>query len=395
MSDASRDTSGLLTAIDLFAGAGGLTLAAQLCGIEVRAAVELDAHACSTYKNNLVDSATGFPKLIQGDINLLSWADVLECAQLAKGDCSLLLGGPPCQGFSTHRIKNAGVGDPRNELLVRYFDCVKSIRPLAFLVENVAGLLWKRHAGYIRRFYALAAESGYRVFKPVLLNSRDFGIPQNRKRVFILGFRADINVEPDWPPRPTHFSPHSAEVTVHGKPAWRTAATVFARAIKAKDPNRIHMNHSAALIEAFRSTPPNCGSRRDSQRTLECHRLHDGHKDVYGRIDPTRPGPTMTTACINPSKGRFVHPTANHGISARHAARFQTFPDHFIFEGGLMAAGRKIGNAVPIEQGRYILTVLRDAMISSSNNSLAQNNQPRQSIAANVSRQRAKSGRSN
>src|ERR1017187_1958263 len=372
MPDSRRNSSGLLTAIDLFAGAGGFSLAAQLSGIEVRAAVEIDPYACSTYRNNLVDAATGFPKLIEGDINLISWADVLEAAQLARGECSLLLGGPPCQGFSAHRINNAGVGDPRNELLVRYFDCVKSIQPWAFLVENVAGLLWTRHAAYLSRFYALAAQSGYKVFEPVLLNSRDFGIPQNRKRVFILGFRSDIKAEPAWPPQPTHFSPRSVEVTEQRKPAWRTAATVFGRAIKPKDPNRMHMNHSPALIEVFRSTPLNGGSRCDSQRTLECHRVHDGHKDVYGRIDPARPGPTMTTACINPSKGRFVHPTENHGLSARHAARFQTFPDHFIFEGGLMAAGRQIGNAVPVEQGQYMLSVLRDAIVTFLNQHSAQ-----------------------
>jgi len=70
----------------------------------------------------------------------------------------------------------------------------------------------------------------------------------------------------------------------------------------------------------------------------------------------------MTTACINPSKGRFVHPTEDHGICARHAARFQTFPDHFEFHGGLMAAGKQIGNAVPIDHGRYLLGIISDAI---------------------------------
>jgi DNA (cytosine-5)-methyltransferase 1 len=84
----------------------------------------------------------------------------------------------------------------------------------------------------------------------------------------------------------------------------------------------------------------------------------------------------MTTACINPSKGRFVHPTENHGISARHAARFQAFPDHFVFEGGLMAAGRQIGNAVPVEQGQRVLSGLRDAITAFLNKGLVQTNQP-------------------
>ena len=163
----------------------------------------------------------------------------------------------------------------------------------------------------------------------------------------------------------SHFSPDSEEVKKHRRPAWRTAGRVFSRPIRRDDPNRMHMNHSEALVEVFRKTPPNGGSRRESGRVLECHREHDGHKDVYGRIDPKRPGPTMTTACINPSKGRFVHPTKNHGISVRHAARFQTFPDSFEFDGGLTSSGKQIGNAIPIEHGEHILGILRDAILNS------------------------------
>jgi DNA (cytosine-5)-methyltransferase 1 len=368
MYNASRKKLGPLTAIDLFAGAGGLTLAAQRSGIEVRAAVEVDSHACATYRKNLVDETTGYPNLIEGDINELDWAELLKKAGLKLRECSLLLGGPPCQGFSTHRIKNAGVDDPRNELLVRYFECVAAIKPKAFLVENVPGLLWERHASYLQRFYSLATEAGYVVFEPVVLNSRDFGVPQNRKRVFLLGFRKDINVHLCWPPPATHYSPDSPEVKKHRKPKWRTAASVFSKRTKQDDPNQNHMNHSESLIEVFRSTPVNGGSRHESGRTLECHKAHNGHKDVYGRIDPRQPGPTMTTACVNPSKGRFVHPTEHHGITPRQAARFQTFPDHFYFEGGLMSAGKQIGNAVPVQQGQQILRLVRDALLNSSDN---------------------------
>ncbi len=363
MPDILRKPLGPLTAIDLFSGAGGFTLAAQLAGIEVRAAVELDKHAAATYELNLVDKATTYPRLINGDINHLTWDALLRKANLGRGECSILLGGPPCQGFSTHRINNAGVDDPRNELLVRYFDCVAEIRPRLFLVENVAGLLWKRHATYLERFYSLARKAGYRVFKPAVLNSRDFGIPQNRKRVFILGCRPDVQLDIPWPPKPTHFDPDSDEVRLKRLPQWRAAGEVFSKPMGANDPNNVHMNHSDALVEVFRKTPLNGGSRKDSGRILACHSKHDGHKDVYGRIDPTRPGPTMTTACINPSKGRFVHPTEHHGMTARHAARFQSFPDEFEFTGGLISAGKQIGNAVPIEHAQHILTMLRDGLL--------------------------------
>ncbi len=134
-----------------------------------------------------------------------------------------------------------------------------------------------------------------------------------------------------------------------------SSGVVFSNPLDHTDPNAIHMNHSEALVRAFESTPHNGGSRCDSGRILPCHSGHDGHSDVYGRIDPSKPGPTMTTACVNPSKGRFVHPTENHGITARHAARMQGFPDQFVFEGGLMAAGVQIGNAVPIGLGMATL----------------------------------------
>lgn len=94
---------------------------------------------------------------------------------------------------------------------------------------------------------------------------------------------------------------------------------------------------------------------------MACHQEHRGHSDVYGRIDPAKPGPTMTTACINPSKGRFVHPTLHHGITLRQAARLQTFPDWFMFRGGLMAGGVQVGNAVPVAMGAALLRPLREA----------------------------------
>ena len=128
---------------------------------------------------------------------------------------------------------------------------------------------------------------------------------------------------------------------------------------KIEDENGVHMNSSRELVDIFRATPLNGGSRKDSGRVLHCHKDHDGHKDVYGRIDARQPAPTMTTACINPSKGRFVHPRQHHGITVRQAARIQTFPDDFVFEGGLMAAGVQIGNAVPVRLGEVLIRALR------------------------------------
>jgi DNA (cytosine-5)-methyltransferase 1 len=345
--------------VDLFAGAGGLSLAAKDARHQVVAAVERDEHACATYKKNLMKGRSK-TRLYSDDILELS-PQTLKRRHFSSGtQCDLLLGGPPCQGFSAHRIKDAGVGDPRNKLVLRYFEFVKVLRPKAFLMENVPGILWPRHKSFLAALRREAKRAGYTMYEPVVLDARDYGVPQRRKRVFVLGVRSDIQLKSPWPPLPTHGSKQDVKANSALQP-WVPAREVFKK-VRSDDPNNIHMNHSPEMIKVFRSTPANGGSRHQSSRVLPCHADHDGHKDVYGRIDPRQPGPTMTTACVNPSKGRFVHPVANHGISVRHAARFQTFPDWFEFEGGLTAAARQIGNAVPVLLGKVLLTFLAKNM---------------------------------
>jgi DNA (cytosine-5)-methyltransferase 1 len=344
-----------LFACDLFAGAGGFSLGAIQAGLKISAAVEWDRHACTTYRANFIDSGLTECRLFEDDITALDPMTLKEEAGLQTSGCDLLLGGPPCQGFSTHRFKNAGVDDPRNALLLRYFEYVRALRPTVFLVENVPGLLWPRHQKYVEEFYRLAEVSGYGVLAPHVLNARDFGVPQNRRRVFILGYDAEkFSSQPEWPPSPTHADPKAN----NGLPHWLTSSAVFQKPALSCDPNNVHMQHGPDLIEAFKRTPLNGGSRSESGRVLPCHKKHDGHKDVYGRVDPNKPAPTMTTACINPSKGRFVHPTEPHGITVRQAARIQTFPDDFVFHGGLIAAGQQIGNAVPVELARLMVSHL-------------------------------------
>lgn len=357
------------TAIDLFSGAGGFTLSALTSGISVAAAVEIDKHSCATYRKNFIDSKPTPPILYEQDFLTLNWRAVLKEVNLNPGECDIVMGGPPCQGFSTHRIKDAGVDDPRNQLLLRYFDAVKAILPKVFVIENVSGLLWPRHQDYLNKLMLMARKLGYRIYGPTLLNARDYGVPQNRKRVFIVGIRNTLKGELQWPPPQTHYPSAFHNGLKDNMRAWETAQSVFDRSIDRTDPNAIHMNHTAKMIEIFQKTPHNGGSRHEAGRTLRCHEKHDGHKDVYGRVRLDRPGPTMTTACVNPSKGRFLHPFKNHGISVRHAARFQSFPDDFIFCGGLMASGQQIGNAVPPLLGKAILTqILRDVLLTEVSN---------------------------
>lgn len=348
----------LTTCVDLFSGAGGLSLAARNAGLTVIAAVEKSPKACATYRSNLLknDAST---TLYEGDILQIDPEALARKHFGRRSECDIVLGGPPCQGFSSHRLKNAGVGDPRNTLILRYFEFVRALKPKLFLMENVPGILWPRHRPFLDAFYAEAARAGYEVMRPETIDARDYGVPQRRRRVFILGVRKDLEFAAPWPPPTTHSE---APGPRGERKAWVPAKIVFSKPVKKDDPNNVHMMHSDALVKVFAATPHNGGSRNDSGRVLPCHKDHDGHSDVYGRINPEQPGPTMTTACINPSKGRFVHPTENHGITVRHAARFQTFPDDFVFSGGLMAAGEQIGNAVPVLLGQHLIASLSSGL---------------------------------
>lgn len=374
-----------LTAIDLFSGAGGFSLAAHNVGIDVLAAIEFDQSAAETYRKNLVERLGAPTKVFAQDITKFDIDLLIRDQGIQKGQLDILLGGPPCQGFSSHRFKDSGKDDPRNALLIRYFDFVEFLKPKAFLVENVPGLLWPRHEKYLNNFLTLAKDHGYQVITgtPLVLNARDYGVPQNRRRAFIFALRNDVVRDGiEWPPKPTHYK--------SGERQWSTASSVFEKPepsildefkrrledkfgyteeesatkiaslqwgknLDLKDPCNLNMEHSVELTQVFENTPL-LGGRDESGRELKCHKDYKGHKDVYGRIFPHQPSNTITTGCNNPSKGRFVHPWLPHGITLRHAARLQTFPDDYMFTGGSMAMSKQIGNAVPIKLGEALIS---------------------------------------
>ncbi len=381
-------------AIDLFAGAGGFSLAAHQAGLNVLAAIELDVSAARTYRENIIERLGQKTNLQVGDILEISPEKLRNELNLERGELKLILGGPPCQGFSSHRINDAGVDDPRNKLLLRYYDFVEEFQPEAFLVENVSGLFWKKHESYLKAFKQLAEDNGYQIHFCDTLNAKNYGTPQNRKRAFILGVRNDISREDlVFPPAQQFFSPTSKEVTREGLPAWKTASTVFEALtpelieqyivehfrphtnmtdevarnllqgleaglpIEKDDPCNRHMQPTERMQRRFQSTRLN-GGRMDSapEFELKCHANgYGGHKDVYGRVIINLPSNTMTTGCNNPSKGRFVHPWLDHGFTLRHAARLQTFPDDYIFTGSTTEQAKQIGNAVPTILGHKLI----------------------------------------
>lgn len=385
-----------LTAIDLFSGAGGFSLAAHNAGVDVLAAIEFDQHAAETYQRNLVERLGAPTQVFAHDITKVDIHSIMRYQGIKEGELDILLGGPPCQGFSSHRINDSGKDDPRNALLLRYFDFVEHLKPKSFLVENVPGLLWPRHEKYLNDFLNLAKEHGYTIIagEPLILNARDYGVPQNRRRAFIFALRNDVMQEDiDWPPGPTHHK--------SGDSPWLTASSAFekpnpkildtfrerlakkfghskeesAKIIKSlqwgkkldlQDSCNLSMTHSEALTKVFENTPL-LGDREESGRELDCHKNYKGHKDVYGRIYPNIQANTITAGCNNPSKGRFVHPWLNHGITLRHAARLQTFPDDYMFTGGSMAMAKQIGNAVPIAMAQVLISHLKLILEEDSN----------------------------
>lgn len=374
-----------LTAIDLFSGAGGFSLAAYNAGVDVLAAIEFDQNAAETHQKNLVERLGAPTQVFAQDITKVDIHSIMRYQGIKEGELDILLGGPPCQGFSSHRIKGSGKDDPRNDLLIRYFDFVEHLKPKAFLVENVPGLLWPRHERYLNDFLTLSKEHGYQIVasEPLILNARDYGVPQNRRRAFIFALRNDVMQEGiDWPPPPTHHK--------SGDSPWLTASSAFekpnhlildtfkkrleekfdyseekstqivdslewGKKIDKRDFCNLNMTHSDILTQVFKNTPL-LGDRDESGRELACHRNYKGHRDVYGRIYPHLQANTITAGCNNPSKGRFVHPWLNHGITLRHAARLQTFPDDYVFIGGSMAIAKQIGNAVPIKLGEALIS---------------------------------------
>ena len=321
---------GILTAIDLFCGCGGLTLGLRRAKFRVLAAVDNDALSTSTYRMN-----HGRTLVVENDIRSVNTSDLMRALKLKPGQLDLLAGCPPCQGFSTLRTMNGGrkVDEPKNDLIFEFIRFVRALRPGAIMLENVPALL--RDARFEKMKRQLS-RLGYRSLAKAL-NAEDYGVPQRRMRMILIGSRYGYPAfAPALNRRRTVAGaigrlppPEATDDPAHNYPVSRA-------------------DHVAALI---RRVPHDGGSRTDlpHKDQLDCHRKFDGFKDVYGRMAWRRPAPTITGGCINPSKGRFIHPDADRAITLREAAMLQGFPASYRFDmsKGRYPAARMIGNAFP------------------------------------------------
>jgi len=338
----------LLTSIDLFAGAGGLSYGLASEGFQMLAAVEIDPVSAKTYSLNHQNT-----NVIVDDIRQMSGLQILKQARLAPGELDLLTGCPPCQAFSTLRTRRRGqqLNDPSKELIMEMLRLVRSMRPRAVIVENVPGLADDKH---FTNFRLGLKQAGYQSTYAVL-NASDFGVPQRRKRLILVALRGrEI---------PSGWSNHHCE-----RRTVRNAIGHLASAGSSGDVlHDIPENRTPAMISRFKATPKDGGSRCDIPSELQCacHARIDGFKDVYGRMAWGDISPTITSGCNNPSRGRFLHPEEDRAITLREAALLQAFPLNYRFclDRGKEHVACQIGNAFPPDMIRPIARVIKRELL--------------------------------
>lgn len=351
-----------LKVIDLFSGAGGLTLGfvdKQFCGgYECIFGIDNDQAAVDTHNKYFGDHS------ICADIE--QWLE--SNPKVPRAD--IVMGGPPCQGFSLLNKKRAG--DKRRALWEPFMDVVQRSKAKVFVIENVAGLLKSPEFESMRE---RAKEIGFEIVADVL-NAANYGAPQVRRRTIIVGWdAAKVSAGPAFPPAPTHSAPGSND----GLPDWVTVKEVIGKLpdpvgteIRAcKPPLNLHFgrNPTAVSVERYKAVPPG-GNRFDLQRnaphiTPNCWiKKKSGGTDLFGRLWWDRPSVTIRTEFFKPEKGRYLHPVKNRPITHREAARLMGFPDNFPFSGTKIEIARQIGNAVPPALGGAIAKMVNDILSS-------------------------------
>lgn len=340
-------------AVDLFCGAGGLSYSFHLAGFRIAAAVEADRHAATSYRISFVENYSPETKLLDADIRSTRVTRALSSLREAYGTIDIVIGGPPCQDFSLARPKMPLNGE-RSTLVQQYFRILKLLRPRAFLFENVPALQTAAGGKYWNVVEKQAVKLGYSVHAEVLC-AEDYGVPQRRRRLFVVGLQAPSSGF-TFPPRLSTAAPTVKETIGH-LPRLRAGQA------SRTDPMHRARQHRDSTVEYLRSVKQGESWRSvKGLRVLRCHADHDGHYDVYGRMRYDAIAPTITGGCTNPSKGRFIHPTQHRGLTVREAALLQTFPEDWQFSGGVEAESLQVGNAVPVRLGELLAAALRKAL---------------------------------
>ena len=305
--------------VDLFSGAGGLSLGFEMAGFNNVFSVEYDKKIAESYKKN-------FPthNLLVKDIQEITDDEIITLQHNQEVD--VVIGGPPCQGFSlAGRIGRSFVEDKRNYLFKEFVRVVKIIDPPMFVMENVARILSHNKGETIKELTNEFKKIGYNVQYKVL-QAADYGVPQKRQRIFIVGTK---NKEFNFP------TPIGTTITV--KEAIGDLPPLKSGE-RSEVPNHFSMNHSSQMLKKM-SYIGDGGNRNQIPEDL---RPKTGDIRKYIRYDSQKPSVTVTG-----DMRKIFHYEQNRALTAREGARIQSFPDNYKFVGGLQAINTQIGNAVP------------------------------------------------
>ena len=340
-----RCRSADMSVVDLFAGCGGGSLGLRAAGFQPISAVELDVNAASAYERNL-----GFTP-VTADIRGVAASQLSP----SGGEVTLVFGCPPCQSFTTLRRGTPTTTEDRKRyrLIGEYLRLVGELKPRHVAFENVPGMQYARKEppsstgkprihGRLRRLLGRLHSLGYDTEWDVL-DAADYGVPQHRRRLLVIASRV---ATPQLPP-----GTHGPD----GKTRWNTVRdaigglpTLNSGEADPNDPYHAARNHASIVVERLNALDAGRARTDLPERLqLKCHKDHNGHYDIYGRMWWDRPAPTLTSGCTNVTRGRFAHPSQSRAITLREALRLQSFGDDAHLSGGHEAMALQVGNAVP------------------------------------------------
>lgn len=316
--------------MDLFSGAGGFLLGFEKEGFEIVLSTDFDEDCEKVHMTNRPDIP-----FVRADIRTLTNEQLDEYLNNQKID--VLIGGPPCQGFSTigNRISSDPERrtkyDPRNDLFKEYIRILNHLQPNVFVMENVKGIKTRDGGKIFEEIQKQFRETGYE-FNFITLNAADYGVPQYRERVFFYGTKIDAHLEA---PKATHGegkSPYNVVLDAIGDLAHRGEEV----------PNHVPLKHGEINIRRYQLIPEG-GRLPESDLPPELYRRNFGN--TFKRLDRNKPSLTMV-----PGHNAFpIHPWLDRSLTVREAARIQTFPDDYIFCGRRDKQCMQVGNAVPVE----------------------------------------------
>lgn len=333
-----------IVGVDLFSGCGGMALGAISAGVGVEVALERNAHAAATYAANLGNA------IHQQDIRAHRIREFRR-----NGNPLVVFGGPPCQGFSTSNQRTRSKENPNNWLFREFARVVKLYDPNWLVFENVKGIIETEGGLFLEEIFDTFSRLGFTLSSKVLC-AADFGVPQQRSRLFILGSRDRAQL--------AFPAPHAKPATtvrealadlpslrngasVDRLPYARPADTPFARLLRGQlraCGNHLVTRNAPHIIERFRYVPPG-GNWSDIPASLMANYTDRSrcHTRIYHRLRMDTP------ACVigNFRKNMLIHPTQSRGLSVREAARLQSFPDWFVFNGSIGFQQQQVGDAVP------------------------------------------------